>query len=395
MKTILNIGAGPSQTAGIQQAHAMGYRTVAVDGDPEAPGLEMADVGLIQDVKDKEGVLQIAQEYKVEAILSVASDICLKTAAAVTEILDLPGMPPERILPAVNKGVMRRMFTSSGVPGPRYSIIENRDFLREAMDDIGFPAVLKPVDSAGSRGVSFVESVDDLMVGYSNAVKWSPSGVTILEEFMPGPEISVEAFVANGKIHILTLSDKERTAPPSLLDTTLKFPSVQPGPEQKRVCDVAVLAIEALGIYDCPVHMEQIITPDGPKVVEMAARGPGFKVYTDIIPYVTGVNGIEAQIRLLFDKAPDLAARVPLKGACLKFFSSENDGVVKEIHNFDKVASDPEISDIEMYVKPGDKVKKLTCGQDRIGHLITFSETCERAVSLAEEAFHKIQITLL
>lgn len=395
MKTILNIGAGPSQTAGIQQAHEMGCRIIALDGDPEAPGLKIADMGLVLDVKDKEGVLKIAQEYEIDAVLSIASDICLITAAAVAESLNLKGMPPDKIFPAVNKGAMRRVFSECGVPGPRYRVIEKWDCLHEAIDEVGFPAVLKPVDSAGSRGVFFVASAEDLLFRYTAAVKWSPSGVVILEEFMPGPEISVEAFVVNGDVHILTLSDKERTAPPSLLDTTLKFPSIQPNPVQRKVCDVAVRAIEALEINDCPVHMEQIITSEGPKVVEMAARGPGFKVYTDIIPYVTGVNGIEAQIRLLLDKAPDLTTRVPLRGACLMFFSSEEDGVIKEIRHLDKLALNPDIYEIEMYVNPGDKVRKLTCGQDRIGHLLTLSETREKAVSLAEEAFQKIQIILL
>ncbi len=395
MQTILIIGAGPSQSAGVTLAKKMGYKVVAIDGDREAPGLKLADIPIVLDVKDKKGVLQIARKQKVDGILSIASDICLQTAASVTKTLCLRGISPERLLLTTNKGVMRRILSACGVPGPQYFVIEGEGLLREAGYSVGFPAVVKPVDSAGSRGVSFVETMDDLAIAYPRALSCSPQGVAILEQFMPGPEISVEAFVADGNVHVLTLSDKDRTRPPNLLDTAVKFPSILPESIQREVREIVVSVIKALEIENCPVHMEIILTSEGPKVVEVAARGPGFKVYTDIIPYVTGVNGVEAQIRILFSETPDLRPRMPLRGACIKFFSSENKGVIKEIRNFEEVASHPEIYDLQLYVKPGDKVNMLTCGSDRLGHVIILSETRDHAVSLADYAIENVKIELV
>lgn len=395
MKRILIVGAGPSQSAGVAHAKKMGYKVVAIDGDPKAPGLKLADVPIVLDVRDKKSVLRIAREQKVDGILSIASDICLETVASVNEILCLPGISPERLLPTINKGVMRKILSACGLPGPRYFIIESEALLQEAAFIVTFPAVVKPVDSAGSRGVSFVETMDDLAIAYARAVSCSPLGVAILEQFIPGPEISVEAFVADGYVHVLTLSDKDRTKPPYLLDTAVKFPSILSESIQREVRAIAVSAIKALEFDNCPVHMEMILTSEGPKVVELAARGPGFRVYTDILPHVTGVNGVEAQIRILFDETPDLRPRMPLRGACIKFFSSQNKGVVKKIRNFDEIASHPEIYDLQLYVKPGDKVDMLTCGPDRIGHVIILSETRHHAVSLANYAIENVKIELM
>jgi len=394
MQTILIIGAGPSQSAGVILAKKMGYKVVAIDGDREAPGLNLADVPIVLDVKDKNGVLRIARKQKVDGILSIASDICLQTAASVIETLCLRGISPERLLPTINKGVMRRILSACGVPGPQYFVIEGEGLSREAAYNVGFPAVVKPVDSAGSRGVSFVETMDDLAIAYPRALSCSPQGSTILEQFMLGPEISVEAFVTDGNVHVLTLSDKDRTRPPNLLDTAVKFPSILPESIQRQAREIAGMAIKAIEIDNCPIHLEMIITSEGPKVVELAARGPGFKVYTDIIPHVTGVNGVEAQIRILFGETPDLRPKMPLKGACIKFFSSENKGVIKEIRNFAEVASHPEINEIQIYVKPGERVNPLTCGSDRLGHVIVLSETRERAVSLADYATDRVKFAI-
>jgi len=240
-----------------------------------------------------------------------------------------------------------------------------------------------------------VESRDDVDAAYSGALSQSAIDEAILEEFMPGQEVSVEGFVAGRKVHILTLSDKERTKPPSLLDTIVKFPSELPESIQGEICDIADWAVRALEIDDCPIHMELIVTSQGPKVVEIAARGPGFKVYTDIIPYVTGVNGVKCQIQILFRETPDLTPRMPLKGACIKFFSSEKDGVISGIHNVDDLTSHPDIYDIQLYNRPGDRVKKLTCGADRIGHIITLAKTRQRAIELAEYAFNRVEIEIL
>jgi len=392
MKTILFVGAGPAQVTGIILAKEMGHRVIAVDGNAEALGLSLADIGIPLDIKDISSVLRVAIENGVDGVLSVASDICLVTVSVINKALGLPGITPEQILVTTNKGEMKKRLSEHAVPGPDFFIIDNADRICDAMEFIGLPAVVKPVDSAGSRGVSYIDSSDELEEKYQEAVRFSMSRTAILERFVPGPEVSVEAFVWRGKVHILTLSDKDGTPPPHLLDVAVKFPTALPETTQKEVCDLALRAITALSLNNCPIHMEIILTEDGPRVVEVAARGPGFRVYTDILPHVTGVSGVRAQIQLLFGKAPELTPNNPLKGACIMFFGSEKTGTVKDIWIQGNLRNDPGVFDLNIYVKPGQRVRKLSCGNDRIGHVITLSDTREEAVSLSKALFRNIQI---
>jgi len=389
------IGAGPSQMAGILTAKQMGCNVVALDGNPSAPGLQIADTGVVTDVKNSTEAISLAKQFRIDYAMTVASDICLKTVADVNDALNLPGLTPNEIRYVINKSAMRTQLAKKDVPSPAFFIINDASQVLEACAEIGFPLVMKPVDNAGSRGVFYIEDASQAVEMYPQTRKESLSGEVILEEFMPGEEVSVEAFVVNGSIHILTLSDKIRTSPPFLLDERLSFPSVVEGQTKKNTINLAIEAIKGVGINNCPVHMEIILTKEGPKLVEMAARGPGFKVYTDIIPHVTGIDCVKMELDILLGNPVNIQPVHPLKGACLLFFGSDRDGIVKEITYRCSQDEMAQIYEVSIYVKPGEAVKNLSCGADRMGHLITLESTREKAESLALKIFNQIEINVL
>jgi biotin carboxylase len=394
MRTILFIGAGQAQSKGISTAKRLGYRVLAIDGNPSAPGLELADIAKVIDVTDIEEAIKMAKRFKVDGVLSIASDICLPAVAAVNEALGLKGLSKNQVNLTTNKALMRKRFRENRIPGPNFSVFCDEDKIVDACTTVGFPSVMKPVDSAGSRGVFYVNSIDQVSKAFQVAKTYSHSGYVILEEFMPGKEVSVEAFVAQGKIKILTLSDKVRTPPPYLLDTALQFPSAYESFIQNKIKDTAYRAIKVLELDNCPVHMELIISDDKPKIVEVASRGPGFKVYTDIIPHVTGTDCIANQINLLFNKKVDLERKGPLKGACLLFLGSNQEGLVKTIKLAKNEKRHPVGLEVDIYVKPGDRVRKLTCGADRLGHILALADTRRQAVEIANEIYNHVDIQI-
>ena len=394
-RTLLFIGAGPAQLKGIQLAREMGCRVLAIDGNPYAPGLKIADLAEVIDVRDVDRATRLARQHEVDGVLTVASDVCLLTVSAINESMGLPGMTARQTALVTNKALMRKRLAECNIPGAEFVIIKSQKQLHEAIEEVRYPAVIKPVDNAGSRGVFFVNSPQEAERGYRLSLKYSYSGQVILEEFIPGIEVSFEGFVADGNIYVLTLSDKERTSVPYLLDTAVKFPSAHDVDLQEKIVRTGIQAIEALELNNCPIHMELIIAEDGVKVVEVAGRGPGFNVYTDILPHVTGVDGIEAQIRLLFKEKVKLQPELPLKGACIMFFESPVDGIVESIGNIEKVAALPNVYDASVYVEAGQPVKRLTCGSDRIGHIITLADTREQAVRSAEQAFKNLEIRFI
>src|SRR5262249_18514362 len=141
----------------------------------------------------------------------------------------------------------------------------------DAAGRLAWPVVVKPTDNAGSRGVSLASGESELIDSFRAAQKCSRSGFVLVEEFMPGVEISCEAFVYQGQVFVLGLSDKIRTAPPHLLDTTVLFPSEQPAAIQVEAREVAKKAILAAGIDMATVHMELMVSDGRVRIVELAA----------------------------------------------------------------------------------------------------------------------------
>lgn len=391
-KRIMFVCAGKYQVAGIQKAKDMGLQVIAIDGNHEAEGFKIADTYYALDIKDLELTIKIAKENKIDGVLTVASDVGLKTAVAISESLGLPGIGVDVAERCTDKELMRKTFFENGVPSPKSYAVYCYKELLEKTNEIGWPAVVKPADNAGSRGVKMVRDKKELREAYKQALENSRKKKVLIEEFMEGVEVSVEVFVNKGKVNIVALSDKVRTPPPFLLDTEVIFPSAYSNGVKRQIISIAEKAIRAVGIKMGPVHMELMMTENGPVPVELAARGPGFKVFTDIIPMVTGIDILKALIDVSLGDEPNLMSTRSLASA-IKFFDTNN-GIVKEICGVEEIRKIDGIYEIEIYVKPGDSVRTLTCGSDRIGHVISLAETREKAVEIIKNAKEKLQIKL-
>lgn len=389
-KKVLIVGAGPAQYKGIAKAKEMSLYTIVVDVNPDAPGMAIADIPLVIDVKDIPALIQIARKYKIDGVFSISSEVSVRTVAAISEELKLPGISQKTANNATDKGLMREKFLEYHLPSPQFKIVYSLAQAIEAIEEIGFPVVIKPADNAGSRGVTLVLKGDDVNDAFESSKNYSRQGKVLVESFMEGLEVSVEAFVYKNNIKILALSDKIRTPPPYLLDTTVIFPSKYPPETLDKIRTVAINAIKALGIDNGPIHMELMMTKEGPKIVELAARGPGFKVFTEIIPYVTGVDVVEGVIKLALGEEPDLNSTAN-RSAVLKFIGAKP-GRIKEIKGISQIKNIKGVYDFEIYLDVNDVVRPLTCGDDRIGHIIAFSDTRDNALKIIEMAEKMLRI---
>src|SRR3954449_2499739 len=168
----------------------MGLRVAAVDRNPDAPGLKEADIAKVVDFSDTEAVLKATARLKIDGVLTVSADRAVPVVAAVAEARGLPGIGVDTAHLMTNKIAMRRRLAEHGVPQPRFAAVRTLSETRRAGDDVGFPAVLKPADSGGQRGVFRVESLDDVDRHLHEALVASPTGEAILEEFVDGTEMN-------------------------------------------------------------------------------------------------------------------------------------------------------------------------------------------------------------
>lgn len=389
-RVLMVVGAGPFQLPAIHKAQAMGLRVLALDGNPDALGLKAADVGLPMDIKDSEACLEVARQHKVNGVLAVASEVTVPTVAYIAEKMKLPGCGTPAAQASTNKAVMRRLFAEHGTPSPRSASVKS---LAEAVcvaAGIGYPVVVKPPDSSGSRGVSRVDDAEHLRRAFEEALQYSRKGIVLVEEYVEGDEVAVEGFVVEGVFRPLVVSDKIRTPPPHLLDRTVSFPSTKPPECQAEILSVASAAVKALGIDSAPIHMELLLGQRGPVVVEVAARGAGFHVFTKIVPWVTGVDAVAVQIRMALGERVDVSP-VCARGAVLHF-PEYPPGKIVRIEGLDEARKIEGVIDLDIYRSPGERMPPLRSGSDRAGHIIAYGENREEAERSVREALERLQV---
>lgn len=363
MASILSIGAGPFQVPLIEKARAQGLRVIALDGDASAPGLPLANEARIANVRDPEACLAVAREFAVDAVTTLATEAGVVSAASVAEAMGLPGLPLPAAANVTDKLLMRQAFAHAGLASTRFFGCSTLSQARAAFHEIGGPAVVKPANGAGSRGVSFVTGEAELTEAYGRAHEVAGDSSVLVEAYMEGHEVAVEAIMWGERFELLCISDKIRTRPPYLLDLQIWYPSPRPEAEQRAIATLAEAAARALGVRNAPLHIEIMMTADGPHLVEVAARGAGFHVFSEIVPAVTGFDTIQAQIDLAFGRTSD-RPRGPAGGAVLDF-PEVTPGKVTAIEGLGEIRADHRVLFAEVFTNEGDIVRPLRSGADR------------------------------
>ena len=377
----------------IRHARSLGYECYAVDADPGAIGFEFATAFDVGDIRDPEFILACARRYNVNAIVAVATDVAVPSVARACASLGFSSIPVEAADISVNKLLQRKRMHAAGLVVPAFLPFQSEDEALANAAAIGFPVVIKPSDGAGSRGVRLVQDASEVIQAAKEALAVSQAKVCLVEEYIEGVEVSVEGFVINGKFHDICISEKTRTSPPYLLDMAVHFPDTLSQSEHSAIIAVARNAVSACGLDNCPVHMELLRSDRGPVVVELAARGAGFQVFTNILPYVTVIDTVNVQLRMALGETIAIAPQEPLKGAAI-IFLSPTPGRLKGIKGLEEASRIQGIQEVQVYIKADTVMGELKCGADRIGHLIVFAENRREAERQAHLALSLIKLEM-
>lgn len=296
-KKVLLLGASALQLAAIRKAKELGVTCIAVDYDENAVGVKEVDKFYNISTIDYKRVLETAQKEEVDGIFTICSDRPMQIVAKVGTVLGLNTISCEAALLATNKAFMRNALFDNNVSIPKYKIC--KDFLdfKNAIKELGFPVIVKPSDNSGSRGISFIECENSYDQAYEYAKENSLDGVVLVEEFVNGDEVSVEAFVENGEVRIIQITDKITTGAPHFVEMGHNQPSAHPEHIVTLIKETTINAVKALKIEGGPVHAELKVAGDGVKVIELGARLGGDYIATDLVPLSTGVDLVEANIK--------------------------------------------------------------------------------------------------
>lgn len=394
MKKILVVGASFLQQFVIQKARSMGYYTLVVDANPNADGLKYADSYEIISVVDEKKCLEYAISQNIDGVITAASDHGVPTVAYIAENMGLPGIKYEVAKLVKNKSdVRKRLYECRADDSePSYEVDENTD-VTELAKRIGYPAMVKPCDSAGSRGVSRVDKAEDFDKACSFAMQFSAIKKITVEPFIDGREYGSEALVVNGEIHVLSLMKKLMTSAPYYAELGHAIPTDLDKETEEKAKKCVERAIKALNIDFGSVNMDMLITGDGKvHIVDVGARMGGNMIGTCIIPYGTGIDYVGAMLAGAVGDPVDLSSHGGTAVATRLF--AFNGGIVKHIPDYDAISRE---LDVELYphsFNVGDRINEYHTNLDGRGYVVARGDSVETAEKKAEAALKIIRSSI-
>ena len=396
MKKMMILGASILQLPAIEKASEMGLEVIAVDMNPEAVGFKVP--GVIKEVIstiDTPAILKAAMRHKINGIMTLASDMPMQSVAVVSHEMGLVGINEDTALKATNKAFMRDALREAGVPVPLFFRVKGKEAFKEAVEKVrvaGYKCIVKPADNSGSRGVDLLKEDADLDIAYDYTNHYSRGGEIVVEEYMEGPEVSVETLAVDGDVHVIQITDKLTTGAPYFVEMGHSQPSQHSEETRKRIAEVAVAANKAIGIQNGPSHTEIKVTKDGPKIVELGARLGGDCITTHLVPLSTGVNMVECSIRIALGEKPDLEPKWN-KGSAIRYLKT-GIGTVKEIKGVDDAEKISGIVQVSIVHGVGEQVGEIKSSVDRAGFVVAQAEDAQKAVEVAEAGINKISVIL-
>ncbi|MHB8711386.1 MAG: ATP-grasp domain-containing protein [Trichloromonadaceae bacterium] len=401
MRTLWIVSGGSEAVPGIRRAREMGLYVVVSDGNPKAPGAVLADDFVMASTYDVNATVEAAKRYHreqrpVDGVISVAADVPL-TVASVAAALGLPGIPLETAQLASDKLAMKQRFAEKNIPIPWFQAVDSSAHLRELVGQRGFSLVIKPVDSRGARGVLRLSEEVDLGWAFQQARDNSPTGRVMVEEYLAGPQVSTESLLLPNEAYTLGFSDRnyeflDRFSP-YIIENGGEQPSILSTPDQEAVKRCAEAAGRAMGIEAGIAKGDMVLTSEGPKVIEIAARLSGGWFSTDQIPLATGVDLVAAAIRVALGESPSDEELTPRQqqGVAIRYFFPEP-GMITAIHNVEKARQIPGVYKLDFFLVPGEMVESVTNHTKRCGYVIASGVDRSEAVSRAAEVISTVRI---
>lgn len=293
MKTdnILVLGAGVLQLPLIKRIIQRGYNPVVVSLHETEPGMQLVTNKVVADFCNEEDILEIAQRYNVCGVVTDQTDLPVRTIAYVCERLKLPGIDYRTSCIFTDKYQMRKQLERLGLPVLKYALIPTYESALAFMNDVGGPIIIKPTNNQGSKGVYKISNDQELRKKYDLAVSYSRGFPVMAEEFVSGDEVVVEGVACDGFIDNLVWGDTFYFDIPDVFSAKQRiFPSKQPDQILEKIKKRNLEIIEGFGLKRGLTHAEYIIVDGEVYLIEIAARGGGVYISSDIIPLMTGFD---------------------------------------------------------------------------------------------------------
>jgi carbamoyl-phosphate synthase large subunit len=387
MKTkgkLLIFGAGMLQVSLIKTAKDIGYYTIVIDPDLNAVGKNVADEFDVVSGSDYETTFAIANNNKVKGIVTTATDKPLLMMAKVAEKLCLPFPSETAIYNTTNKFELKKILVNNKIPCAK-GVLTNLTKLDDVLNtDITLPVIIKPIDSSGSRGVFYCKTIEEVKDAYPKCTAYSKYDKVLIEEYLDGPEISIEALVQDNNLHVIQITDKTVTPFPYTVEMGHLQPSRFYLAYGAEIYQVLNEAIKALNLNDCALHPEMKITKKGLKIVEIGPRLGGDFITSHLTPLSTGINMEEQLINIAVGEKINIVKKTNRYSSVLFFDLLKNNMKATQIANKITTLKDC-VAAYELYFSDLNNLPVITNSLERHGHVIFSADSIEEIFSIKEK----------
>lgn len=394
------LGAGFMQGVAIRCARERGWEVVAVDGNPAAVCAPLADRFEPIDLKDRDALacfaLKLQQEGSLDGVFTAATDFSA-SVAWVAQVCGLPGHTFEAALNASDKLRMRACFDRDGIPSPVFFGIDQytrgKVVSLMANKKIEFPVVIKPVDNMGARGCRKVETAESLDAAIDDAIRYSRNGKVIVEEYMDGPEFSIEGLVFDDELHMTGFADRHIFFPPYFIEMGHTIPTSISESDIAALTAVFYKGVQSLGLTHGTVKGDMKLTRKGPMIGEIAGRLSGGYMSGWTFPYSSGINLTGAALDLAVGNRPaSLIAAIHWTSAERAWISIP--GTIASISGYETARSIRWIKDVFPRSNPGEGVHFPLNNVEKCGNCLAAAPERALAIGAAEAACRSIFVRL-
>lgn len=364
----------------IKAAHEQGYYVITVDYLPDNIAHRYSDEYVNVSIVDKDAVLKVAKEKEIDGIMSFGVDPGVEAASYVQNKLGLPSFGPyESVEILQNKDRFRAFLTENGFNVPWAFGFSSVKEAMEKSDRFSYPLIVKPTDSAGSKGVTRVDNEEQLQSALIYAKEHSIKGNIIVEEFIErqGCSSDTDCFSVNGKLKFVSFSAQrfDSNAANPYTPAAFSWPSTMKKNEESELTSEIQRLLKLLNMRTTIYNIETRVGTNGkPYIMEVSPRGGGNRL-AEMLRYATGVDLITAAVRAAVGDELENIETKPYNGHWAEvILHSDKDGSFSELV-IDSKFRERYVKEIDLWVKPGDKVSSFRGANDTIGTLVLQFET--------------------
>lgn len=385
-KAVLIFGVGPLQQSIINRAKKMGLYTIGIDPCEDATCRDNVDAFEVVGGQDYVGTCAVVEKYCVDAIVTAATDKPLVMMARIAEKYGFPFYSIETAQWSTDKFQMKQRFLEGGVPCAKGRLVKS---VSETADMV-YPVIVKPRDNSGSRGVKLCRTKEELEESMAEALKYSKLDSVLVEEYIEGPEYSIEGLHYECKSEVIQFTEKKTTEFPYNVELGHIQPASISEENKQKIREIVAKIGKALKFENCPSHTELKINERGIFVIETSPRLGGDYITSTLTPLSTGVNLEDELLKIALREAinPKPSA-VQYSG--VRFFAFEEGNVIKHIPDEDFVKEWPHVVDFSFNLRKGEEVHQITSSLNRYGHITLTAENRESI----DDAFQKYEKAIM